>query len=103
MDTPLDDDALARALLDRGRAQDLDGARALRDAHADRLKTAPQVAFAWLQILALARRDDEDVRAEAELILDAWPLEPRLVTLGAELLLDPIDGRPGDEPIPEDD
>jgi tetratricopeptide (TPR) repeat protein len=81
---------------------DFDAAWTLLRPHRGSLRHSAPLALRWA---ALAESTDRGaaMREDLEEILAAWPEDPAIVDAAANALLGPVDGRPADDAIPDDD
>lgn len=68
----------------------------------ERVLDSKQLTWAWLKLMEADPKTQPD-RSLLETALVRWEDEPRLVFHLCDRLLETVDGRPGDEPVPEDD
>lgn len=88
----------------RKAAQDGDWEKAWRLVRAHWPDVTADAALAWHWLMLVHHGETGlDQRAEVETILDAYASDPFMTELGTNILRELVDGRAGDEPIPEDD
>lgn len=94
--------ALVNSIRRATRAEDFQKAWAILEDHWDQVLDSKRVASAWLDLLDADPEAKID-REAIETALVRWEDDPRLVLDLCHQLLNLVDGRPMDEPVPEDD
>ncbi len=95
-------DDICEASQEAAKAGDWEKAWRLVRPHWPEVVTHSGLAWHWLMLVHHGETG-EDQRGEVEAILDAYTSDPFMTDLGSNILREIVDGRAGDEPVPEDD